>query len=217
MLYRAAGWPAPLPIGRRPGEKFPPPSGFTGHNAPYPSGADIQAWLDDPATVALNIGLRAAPGTLGLDVDHYAGKTGGDTLAVLERDFGPLPPTWVSSARPAPSGIRWFRVPIELDGRPINWPGEAGAFIEIIQPGHRYAVVWPSLNPHADGAPYTWRIEQGAGAAYGNASVHEVIPRPEQLAELPEAWVRGLALPYDRVDKATLGDDAAVAWWDGLR
>jgi len=209
-LYRAAGWRGTLPIGKLPGEKFPPPGNrnqhWTGHDAPYPSTADVASWSETHGH--LNIGLRAEPGTIGLDVDHYGAKTGADTLRYLEAQYGPLPPTWVSSARPAPSGIRWYRVPNAIDGRPVNWPGEAGAFIEIIQPGHRYAVVWPSTNPHASGAEYEWRHEWGWNGD---------VPRPNQLAELPEAWVRGLALPYDRVSKETLGSAKAAAWWDLLR
>jgi len=207
-LYRAAGWCGTLPIGRNPGEKFPPPGGWTGHGADYPSAADIASWLETHGH--LNIGLRAEPGTIGLDIDHYGAKTGVQTLFSLEAKFGPLPLTWVSSARPAPSGIRWYRVPQELDGRPINWPGEAGPYIEIIQPGHRYAVVWPSTNPHAGGAEYVWRFdEQEQSSPY--------VPSPAMLPELPEAWVRGLALPYDRVSKETLGSAKAAAWWDELR
>lgn len=209
-LYRAAGWRGTLPIGRAPGQKSPPPNGWTGHGAPYPSGADTQAWADDPMIRHLNIGLRAEPGTIGLDVDHYGTKTGQSTIAQLEEFLGPLPPTWVSSARPAPSGIRWYRVPDHIDGRVINWPGEAGKFVEIIQPGHRYAVVWPSTNPEAGGAMYGWHCPPGTPTGHA-------IPSIDQLAGLPEAWVRGLALPYDRVDKETLGDAQAAAWWDLLR
>lgn len=213
-LYRAAGWNGTLPLGSRPGVKYPPPNGWTGHGAPYPSRADVGAWLETHAD--RNIGIRMPPGVIGLDVDHYGGKTGGDTLAALEARFGPLPPTWVSSARPAPSGIRFYRAPLELDGREINWPGEAGKFIEIIQPGHRYAVVWPSTNPEAAGAEYDWYIEQGAGTHRARHLIDE-LPQPGELPRLPDAWVRGLALPYDRVTKASLGDAAAGEWWEGLR
>lgn len=215
-LYRAAGWRGTLPIGRAPGQKSPPPNGWTGHGAPYPSGADTQAWADDPMIRQLNIGLRAEPGTIGLDVDHYGAKTGQSTITQLEEFLGPLPPTWVSSARPAPSGIRWYRVPDHIDGRVINWPGEAGKFVEIIQPGHRYAVVWPSTNPEARGAEYRWWIEQGSGT-YRVRSVYEEIPAPGAFPPLPDAWVRNLMLPYDRVDKETLGDAQVAAWWDLLR
>lgn len=209
-IYRNAGWHGALPIGRAPGRKYPPPNGYTGHGAPYPSGPDVQAWVDGPEA-GFNIGLRAPEGVIGLDVDHYKGKSGGDTLADLESRFGPLPPTWVSSARPAPSGIRWYRVPTHLDGREVNWPGEAGKFIEIIQTGHRYAVVWPSTNPEADGAEYRWRRDNREGDSGG------ILPHPGELPWLPEAWVRGLMLGHDRTEKADLAGGALAQWWSELR
>lgn len=213
-MYRSAGWLGTLPLGSSPGRKSPPPGGFTGHGAPYPDGGDLGVWLSGPEAEC-NIGLRMPPGVIGLDIDAGYEKDGvlkrGDvTLAELEAKFGPLPPTWVSSARPAPSGIRFYRVPEQLDGRPINWPGEAGKFIEIIQPGHRYAVVWPSTNPDADGAEYRWEWQ-----GFGADGVQ--IPDPSTLPELPESWLRGLALPYDRTDKADLGGGELAAWWSALR
>lgn len=211
-IYRAAGWHGTLPLGNRPGRKYPPPSGWTGHGAPYPSAADVGAWQETHGD--RNIGLHMPPGVIGLDVD--AGyvkdgklKRGDDTLINLENRFGVLPPTWVSSARPAPSGIRFYRVPTHLDGREINWPGEAGPDIEIIQAGHRYAVVWPSTNPEADDAPYNW--------SHPDAGFSDVLPRPEDLEFLPEAWVRGLALSYDRTEKSDLGNGALAQWWAQLR
>jgi hypothetical protein len=104
-------------------------------------------------------------------------------------------------------------VPEQLDGRPINWPGEAAKFIEIIQAGHRYAVVWPSTNPDAAGAPYEWRAE----GSWSQSGPPGVVPRPEYLAELPEAWVRGLALPYATAEKSHLATSDLAAWWDALR
>ena len=216
-LYRSAGWPGTLPVGRGPGQKSPPPGGWTGHGAPYPSDADVGVWETGPEAY-YNIGLRMPEGVIGLDIDagyskiehgREVVKTGDVTLAELEARLGPLPATWVSSARPAPSGIRFFRVPTELDGMPVNWPGEAGKFIEIIQPGHRYAVVWPSINPDAGGAPYLWDHPQGHMPA--------TVPRPSELAELPEAWVRGLMLPYERTEKSDLALGQMAAWWEGLR
>jgi hypothetical protein len=217
-MYRAAGWMGTLPIGRAPGEKYPPPGNkaqgitWTGHGAPYPAGADVEAWIETHGD--RNIGLRLPSGVIGLDVD--AGyvkdgevKRGDETLAALEAKFGYLPATWVSSARPSPSGIRFYRVPEQLDGREINWPGEAGKFIEIIQPGHRYAVVWPSTNPEAGGALYEWRGPQGQIVDYP--------PYVESLTPLPEPWVRGLALAYDRTEKADLADSALHSWWSQLR
>ena len=208
-IYRQAGWHGTLPLGSRPGVKFPPPSGWTGHGAPYPSAADVAAWSETHGN--RNIGLRMPPGVIGLDVDDYGDKTGAATLAELEQRYGPLPPTWVSSARPAPSGIRFYRIPHERAGV-INWPGEAGKFIEIIQPGHRYAVVWPSTNPEAAGAEYQWRAPDG----YALKDQWQ-IPLISELPALPVRWIEGLALPYERVDKTTLGSESAAAWWDGLR
>jgi putative DNA primase/helicase len=204
-----------LPIGRAPAKKYPPPSAFTGHGKPDPSGADIEAWLDGPEA-AYNIGLRLPPGVLGLDVDAYPGKQGGDRLAELIAGYGPLPPTWITTARTdGVSGIRLFRVPLELDGHEVNWPGEAGKHIELIQHGHRYAVVWPSINPEAAGAEYQWRLSDPD--AYPAEGLLGTIPDPNTLPWLPEAWVRGLMLPYARTDKATLGSADLAAWWDGLR
>jgi putative DNA primase/helicase len=212
-LYRAAGWHGTLPVGGAPGEKWPPPRGFTGHGAPDPSAADVEAWIETHGD--RNIGLRVPLGVLGLDVDAYVKddkvKAGADALAELEQRYGPLPATWVSSARSAPSGIRWFRVPVELDGQPINWPGEAAKGIELIQHGHRYAVVWPSTNPEAEGAQYLW-MEPG-----GRRGGDSMMPRADELPLLPEAWVRGLALSYARTEKADLAGNALAAWWELLR
>lgn len=207
-LYRAAGWHGVLPVGAGPGEKWPPPRAFTGHGAPDPSAADIEAYIETHAD--RNIALRAPAGVIGLDVDAYEKggkrKLGGEALEALVAAYGPLPETWVSGARPAPSGIYWFRVPEMLDGHPINWPGEAAKGIEIIQRGHRYGLVWPSTNPEADGARYEWR-----GPGPGE------VPDPMLLPALPEAWVRGLALSYARTEKADLRGTDMAAWWDMLR
>jgi len=217
-LYRSAGWPGTIPVGRGPGQKSPPPGGFTGHGAPYPSDGDVGAW-ETGTEAGYNIGMRLPAGVIGLDIDagytkveqgKQVTKRGEDTLAELEARLGPLPPTWVSSARPAPSGIRFFRVPELLDGHPINWPGEAGKFIEIIQPGHRYAVVWPSTNPDAGGAQYEWRYDS-------TPTTDRKPPRIDMLPDLPEAWVRGLALPYAVAEKSDLGLAGMSAWWDNLR
>lgn len=215
-IYRSAGWNGTLPLGDVPGRKYPPPGNrargvtWTGHGAPFPGSADIAAWLETHAD--RNIGLRLPPGVIGLDVDAYAGKRGAEELERLIGQWGPLPPTWITTARTdGVSGIRLYRVPLTLDGRPINWPGEAGKHIEIIQTGHRYAVVWPSTNPEAGGAQYRWSHPSTFAVDLG------AVPLPGDLPELPETWVRGLALAYDRADKAEIGTGALSAWWEQLR
>ena len=43
--------------------------------------------------------MRLGYGLVGIDVDAYEAKTGGRTLKEAEFRWGPLPPTWRSSAR----------------------------------------------------------------------------------------------------------------------
>lgn len=210
LTYWAAGWRGVLPVGNGPEQKSPVPIGYTGAHADDPSRADVQAWLDGPEA-ARNIGLRLPPGVLGLDVDAYGEKRGGQTLDALVERWGPLPPTWVTSARDdGISGIRLFRVPAELGGR--HWPGEAGPNIEIIQTGHRYAVVWPSVNPDAAGAMYRWRMEIVGGPPV--CSPH--VPTPDELPWLPAAWVDGLALTGETAQKSDMALGDLADWWRTL-
>jgi hypothetical protein len=138
MEYLQRGWlPLPLP----PGEKSPPPVGFTGHYR-SPTADDIEEWLTTEPE-RCNIGLRLPDGIIGIDVDAYGGKLGGATLGDLVTRWGPLPDTWTLSARcDGLSGIRFYRVPV---GK--SWPGEVGPDIQVIQYRHRYAVAFPSIHP----------------------------------------------------------------------
>jgi hypothetical protein len=215
-LYAAAGWRGVLPVGRAPAQKNPPPLGWTGHAAgdTWPSGADRQTWADGPEG-GRNIALRLPADVIGLDVDAYGAKVGGATLAGLVARWGPLPPTWVTSARDdGVSGIRLYRVPPGL-----NWPGEAGDNIEVVQVGHRYALVWPSINPDAGGAVYRWWFDFAGGR--DALDIHPTdgnpLPAPAELPELPAAWVAGLSLPYGRVDPAALDDPAVREWLTACR
>lgn len=177
--YLEAGWAGVLPL--PPSRKKSPPSGYTGRAGAYPSAEQVAAWAASESDG--NIGLRMPELVVGIDVDHYdkvkangevIRKRGGDILASLEDDLGPLPPTWVSTSRAAPSGIRLYRLP-----RAVELITELGD-IEIIQRHHRYAVVWPSVNPDS-GQEYGWLTPD-----------HEMSlrpPRVDELAELPEAWL----------------------------
>jgi hypothetical protein len=155
------------------------PSGLPARTGATPTRSSSIAWAATHAEHS--IALRMPDGVIGIDVDHYrkgnVDKRGGDWLAEYERRWGPLPPTWRSSARDLPSGIRFYRLP---EGRYATKLGES---IEIIQRHHRYAVVWPS--PHTEvGADYRWYGPDGAVSA--------TVPKPNELPELPEAWVTGL-------------------------
>jgi len=174
--YRSRGWTDAVPLPA--GQKFPPPSGFTGAEAKTPTAAQIEVWKrTEPAG---NLALHLPDGIVGLDVDHYGDKTGADTIAALSAAWGPLPPTWISTARPLPSGIQIYRVE-----KGTELVGVAGAGVEVIQRRHRYLCCWPSTNPRASGASYQW-LAPGGRVAAGP-------PSPDELADLPTAWVEGLS------------------------
>ena len=97
-----------------------------------------------------NIGLRMPENVIGIDVDHYDDKNGAATLSAAIEKWGTSPTPGAVSARDWPSGILFYRVPAGL-----HW-NDLGPAVELIKPVHRYAVVWPSTNPKADGAPYRW-------------------------------------------------------------
>lgn len=185
--YREAGWVGVLPLPPR--AKTPPPIGYTGWAGIDPSGADVQAWCDGPEEGG-NIALRLPPGVYGLDVDAYDGKTGGAALTAAEGNLGPLPPTWRVSARDdGVSGIRLFRAQLVPGRRWRDEPAGHGAGIEAIHAGHRYAVTWPSVHPEV-GKIYRWYPPEW----FTQGRAHDV-PTPDELPELPDAWVEALSEP----------------------
>lgn len=210
LKYRDKWWAGTLPIPF--GEKHPPPTGFTGHAAPYPTLDQIKAWCEDKNRY--NICLRLAGVSqeyeiIGIDVDNYTSggreKRGGDQLSSLEDQLGVLPKTWISSARDdGISGIRFFRVP-----RGMAFRGQIDKDIECIQKGHRFAVVWPSQHP--DGGTYQWFNLQG--------EISSDIPDARELPELPESWLRYLtqdrmqASDVERIDMDSSVDEI-YAWAD---
>ncbi|WP_170321521.1 bifunctional DNA primase/polymerase [Acrocarpospora pleiomorpha] len=191
--YFDAGWfPLPLPAG----EKNPPPWGRTGRpslgNEPDRDALESER----SAHAGWNIGVRMPSGVIGLDVDAYDGKPGAQTLADLVAELGELPGTAVSTSRDdSVSGIRFFRVPAgtEFIG---SEPG-----IEIIQPHHRYAVVWPSVHP--SGGIYRWSCGS--------------VPKVSELPELPAAWVERLrAESRDRTEAQDVSVSQAEAFVNEL-
>ncbi|MET0915763.1 MAG: bifunctional DNA primase/polymerase, partial [Jiangellaceae bacterium] len=191
--YRNAGWPSPLPLGSRPGVKSPPPTGYTGWSGVVPSGADIQTWVDGPQH-HLNIGLHIPTGIYVLDVDQYGDKHGADNLEALAATLGPLPATWTSSARPGQSRHHFYRATLP-DGR--MWRDHPVPDTESLHRGHRYAVVWPSTNPDAGGAPYVWYDAAGVRAPE--------LPTPGDLTELPAAWIKALSQDGTPVEGSAAG------------
>jgi P4 family phage/plasmid primase-like protien len=174
-VLKAAGWP-PIPIMPAKGEgaKGTPLKGTTGWEGVDLDGVRLLESVQKFGHV--NVAIRCPVGIVGLDVDHYDDKRGGDTLKEWAEDWGELPPTVISTSRDdGVSGIRWFRVP-------DDWIGVGGAeSIELIQRHHRFALVWPSLHPK--GRRYRWLDEDGADVG---------IPLVADLPWLPQAYLDGL-------------------------
>lgn len=168
LQYFKAGW-HPLELPER--SKGPPPEGRTGYG-----GSDMTADEIEAAGWMGNIGVRMPADVIGLDVDVY--RNGGQALADLLARCGPLPNTWIShSGRDDGSGIRFYRVPPGL-----TWvAGRAG--LDIIQRGHRYSAVAPSIHP--DGRAYNW-LRQTEGPT-------TELPVVEDLPELPWPWIGELS------------------------
>lgn len=173
--YWTAGWRGILPLPAK--AKKNPPTGYTGERGIDPSYADVHAWATGPEGNG-NIALRLPRNVIGLDVDNYGDKAGAVALEQAINQYGDLPPTWRTTSRDdGVSGIRLYRVPEGL-----AWPGELGAATEIIQHGHRYAIVGPSLHP--EGRTYRWINPAGITST--------AIPDPDELPPLPDSWVAGL-------------------------
>ncbi|MEH3154176.1 MAG: bifunctional DNA primase/polymerase, partial [Gordonia paraffinivorans] len=189
--YRRRGWQGILPITAS-GKKYPPPTKFTGHTAPWPSGANIAEWQDQYAEN--NVALRVPENVIGIDVDAYDTKNGAATLAHAENLWGPLTPTIMSTSRDdGVSAIRLYRLPTDQRARRsvINF-GPGLGDIEIVRTGHRYAMVWPSIHPDT-GTQYQWRNPDW--------TVRDTIPTVADLTELPAGWID----PMCHGDDATLG------------
>ena len=205
-LYLDAGWTGVLPL--PPKKKSPPPTGYTGWNGKDPSSKMIDMWCGETTgdyQAASNIAIHMPDGVIGIDVDHYNGKTGGTTLMELSKELGPLPDTYISTSRnDGVSGIRWYRVEPGL-----RWPTGPGKDIEFIHKGHRYAVVWPSVHP--SGGRYIW-VDQHLGD-------ESPPPDEDQLAWMPDEWQARFTAGEVRTDqpeyRRATDDELAQCLTDG--
>ena len=211
--YRNRGWFGTLPLPK--GKKEKPPEKWTGKAAKFPTRELIESWMAEKKYKDGNICLRLARvnddyEVMGIDVDHYESggknKLGGDQLKELEDRLGPLPKTWISTARSdGVSGIRYFLVP-----RGLAFRGKAAKDIDIVSKGYRYALVWPSIHPN--GCVYLWYAPDKP--LDGNGT--DLIPMANGLPLLPEAWIDYLtanrtAFSLDELD-LTLDADGMVDW-----
>lgn len=188
-LYRAAGWMQVIPLPE--GRKTPPPSGFTGRSRKPVTDEQIQ--LRSQANPNANTGIVIPEGVLVLDIDaaqgHQVKADGAKGISELSQELGMLPATWSSTAHGIDSPARhlFYKVPEGL-----AWKGGAIEGVDILQPGHRYSVVWPSIHP--SGEMYCWYTPSGRVAS--------TLPRISDLATLPWKWVDYLRKP-DRVSNST--------------
>lgn len=209
-LYLGAGWKSVLPMiakdngkirvdaqGNYELHKHDPPWKYTGGNAPLPDLPQYKKWISDhdnkPGWRA-NIALKLPNDVVILDVDTYEAKDGSGALASLLRELNiELPATYRNTARGqdrSAGGHLFFRVPDEYTDDKVKWPGKLCPGVDILRAGHRYAVVWPSKNPQADGAEYRWYRDIDEPMAGGE------IPK---LADLP-------LLPVELCEYATKGE-----------
>lgn len=186
------GWhPIPLP----PGQKSPPPDGYTGREGRNAGIGQVEAWITQQPTA--NVATRCPASVIGIDVDHYGEKEGGFALTQWRErhNLEQLPITYVTGSRgDGVSGIYWFQISEacpELVGAPVSG-------VEIVQRHHRYAVMPPSLHPN--GGEYRW-INKATG------EVCEGPPDIDELEWLPWPWI-------DALTKATIEAEPrdAVEW-----
>ena len=181
-LYRAAGWMQVIPLPE--GRKTPPPSGFTGRSRKPVTDEQVQVWSQ--ATPDANTGIVIPEGVLVLDIDaeqgHRVKADGAKGISELSQELGALPATWSSTSHGIDSPARhlFYKVPEGL-----AWKGGAIEGVDILQPGHRYSVVWPSIHP--SGEMYCWYTPSGAFSG--------TLPHIGDLATLPWKWVDYLRKP----------------------
>jgi hypothetical protein len=195
--YVGTGW-MPLPVLF--GSKAPAVAGYHGRN-PYASPALVRKWIRTWHDA--NVAIRLPKYIIGIDVDHYGSKRGGDTLIELERELGKLPPTYLLTSRNAPSGIRLYRVPED-----INWKAHAGDSIDVISWYERYAIAAPSVHS-GSGREYKWYRERKSDT--GLQRVQTGIPSVTRIPDLPESWVEYLTVG-DREDKKDVSTARARDW-----
>lgn len=174
--YKAKGWTisTPLPTGK----KYPPAAGITG-NVDYPKRvkATKEAWSN--AEEDCNIGLVMATDNpkfdvIAIDVDHYGDKRGADNLAALEPQLGSLELSTVPRSTRRGADSRSAQFPFKV-AKGYNWPTAVCEAVDIVQAGHRYSAVYPSV---VDGEEYRWYL--------GENEIE--IPAIEDLPWLPQAW-----------------------------
>lgn len=239
--YRKSGWIhlIALPYGKQ----DPPPSGFTGRNAASPNMEKYKEWIresragirahneGDKKSGPLNVAIVHGPDTIAIDVDDYeyidkrtrkkSRKNGGAQLRKLESELGRLPATWISSARGQPSdhgsGQRFFR--LKPEHQHLAYSDKPGDSIEIVRFGHRYSVVWPSMNGRV-GVRYLWWVRVNLTQGEHIWRQAERQPSKKDLPYLPDKWVEFLTHGFQefrsvrKFEAGTFNDADIQEWLD---
>lgn len=190
------GW-HPVPLGGPKGKTLLV-RGVTGHGGTDVEDEDtLREWADtwSASEGGLNLGVRMPVGVIGIDVDCYEDKPGASTLSEYEALWGELPPTWSVTARTDGSRKMFFRVPAGWTSRGVLGPG-----VEIIQRHHRYSVAPPSVQGQG-------RV--GAYAPDGHDGGQ--LSPPDELPDLPNAWVQGMAHEATASAKGSVAEANTVA------
>lgn len=206
--YRDAGWAGVIPVGRGPGQKSPPATGYTGWAGLDPSGADIQAWVDGAEGVR-NIGLHVPVGIYVLDVDDRHG--GAASLAAILRRLQvglPAGPTCTARGAGQPTRHHFFRATLPEGRVWLDHPGGKESGLDSLHAGHRYAVTWPSINPET-GTVYEWYDGEG--------ELYEGVFSPGDLPDLPAELVAEFSRPGQPMEGTATGTAETVATIRGFR
>lgn len=202
-VYLELGWPAVLPLPS--GRKWPPPTGFTGHDAQIPTHEQVGGWCREHPDG--NPALYLVDGLICVDIDNYAkgDRPAGRAREVVDEVEGRagcrFPGTWLLRNRTDGSEKRFYRVPEGL-----SWRSKLGAGVDLVHAGHRYVNV--GVNPET-GNPEQWYTP--------DAELSPKPPRPQDCAELPDKLVLELMRDANGTEVRGLGTpETARALLDGL-
>jgi hypothetical protein len=194
-LHYLPEW-SPIPIRTLDGNKVPMVKGVSGHAGRYVSRSDVLEWVARPRLAAAQIGIRLPKDVVGLDVDRYAGKAGGRTIAALQSKWGKLDLTWSSTSRTDGSGIHLYRLPAGVSAAPFRDPkgtfsdGTEVGGLDIVRYCHRFVTCYPTFHGRDGGRTHQYLWFNPDGEADDE---EQEWPLPNDLPFLPEGWCVGLA------------------------
>lgn len=196
--YLNAGW-SPIPVWYPGGTKAPlvgragDGKQWIGRTGNRPTEADIQRWVKKyPRCRA--VGLRLPDDIVGIDLDLYDGKVGQYTIAKLQRLWGKLGETVMSTARADGSCVRLYRLPLGVSSDNFTDPVlrdrdgvKVSGGVEVLRAQCRFLTVWPSVHPKVK-TRYQWYWPDFT--PFGDGT----IPEASDVTELlPAGWCEGLA------------------------